>query len=168
VLLLEQNRGRWDQILIRRGLSALARAEASGGARGPYALQAAITACHARARTAADTDWARIAALYGQLASLARSPVVELNRAVSVSMAEGPAAGLALVDALSAEPALQGYHLLPSARADMLERLDRIEEARVEFERAAALTRNARQRERLLQRAAACAGHAPAPTLGRS
>jgi RNA polymerase sigma factor (sigma-70 family) len=157
VLLLEQDRGRWDQLLINRGLAALARAEALGGPRGPYVLQAAITACHARARTAADTDWARIAALYSELAALAPSPVVELNRAMAVSMAEGPAAGLALVDALAGAPALAGYHLLPSARADLLVRLGRRDEARAEFERAAALTKNARQRERLLERAAACA-----------
>ncbi len=156
VLLLEQNRARWDQILIRRGLAALDRAEALGLARGPYVLQAAITACHARAQRAEDTDWARIAALYGELAAIVPSPVVELNRAVAVSMAEGPAAGLLLVDALCAEPALQNYHLLPSARADLLSKLGRLEEARGEFERAAALTRNARQRERLLERAADC------------
>jgi predicted RNA polymerase sigma factor len=120
-------------------------------------LQAAITACHARARTPEETDWAKIAALYGELSRLLRSPVVELNRAVAVSMAEGPAAGLALIDALNAEPALQNYHLLPSARADLLAKLGRMREARSEFERAASLTRNARQRERLLERAAACA-----------
>jgi predicted RNA polymerase sigma factor len=161
VLLLAQNRARWDQLLLRRGLEALARAEglaaAAGGARGPYLLQAAIAACHARARVAADTDWPRIAALYGELCVVAPSPVVELNRAVAVSMADGPAAGLALVDALGAEPSLRGYHLLPSARADLLARLGRLDEARAEFERAAALTRNARQRERLLARARACA-----------
>jgi len=156
VLLLEQNRARWDQILIQRGLAALARAEALGGAPGPYLLQASITACHARARAAEDTDWKRIATLYGQLSSLVPSPVVELNRAVAVSMADGPAAGLALVDALSAAPSLQNYHLLPSARADLLRKLGRFQEAQVEFERAAALTRNARQRERLLERAADC------------
>jgi len=157
VLLLEQNRARWDRVLISRGFAALARAEALGGARGPYALQAAITACHARANTAAETDWPRIAALYGELGALLRSPVVELNRAVAVSMAEGPAAGLALVDALASEPSLASYHLLPSARADFLEKLGRLREARAEFERAASLTSNARQRERLLERAAACA-----------
>ena len=157
VLLLEQNRARWDQILIRRGLAALERAEALAGARGPYQLQAAITACHARAQRAEDTDWARIARLYGELGAILPSPVVELNRAVAVSMAEGPAAGLELVDALSAEPALQNYHLLPSARADLLSKLGRLDEARGEFERAAALTRNSRQRERLLERAASCA-----------
>jgi RNA polymerase sigma factor (sigma-70 family) len=163
ILLLEQNRAHWDALLIRRGLAALARAEALGGARGQYALQAAITACHARAHTPQQTDWAQIAALYGELALLLRSPVVELNRAVAVSMAEGPAAGLALVDALSAEPALQNYHLLPSARADLLAKLGRMSEARAEFERAAALTRNARQRERLLECAAACARAASSP-----
>ena len=157
VLLLEQNRARWDQILIRRGLDALARAEALGGAPGPYALQAAITACHARAQQPEDTDWSRIAALYGELSALVRSPVVELNRALAVSMADGPAAGLVLVDALCAEPSLQNYHLLPSARADLLSKLGRLAEARLEFERAAAMTRNSRQRERLLERAAECA-----------
>lgn len=157
VLLLEQNRARWDQILIRRGLAALGRAEALGGLRGPYVLQAAITACHAHAQRPEDTDWARIAALYAELAQVRPSPVVELNRAVAVSMAEGPAAGLALVDALAHEPALKSYHLLPSARADLLSKLGRFEEARQEFERAAALTRNTRQRERLLERAAGCA-----------
>jgi RNA polymerase sigma-70 factor, ECF subfamily len=157
ILLLDQDRARWDQLLIRRGLAALERAEALGGARGPYALQAAITACHARAHTPAETDWARIAELYGELAALGRSPVVELNRAVAVSMAHGPAAGLELVDALVSEPSLQRYHLLPSARAELLERLGRLDEARLEFERAASLTQNARQRRRLLERAAACA-----------
>jgi RNA polymerase sigma-70 factor, ECF subfamily len=157
VLLPDQNRGRWDQILIRRGLSALERAEALGGARGPYALQAAIAACHARASRARNTDWARIAALYAELVELMPSPVIELNRAVAVSMAEGPAAGLAIADALIMEPSMQSYHLLPSARADFLWKLGRLDEARVEFERAASLTRNARQREQLLERAAACA-----------
>jgi len=153
VLLLDQNRGRWDQLLIRRGVAALARAEGLGGALGPYALQAAIAACHARARTAAETDWPRIAALYDALAQLAPSPVVELNRAVAVAMAFGPAAGLELVDALSAEPSLQGYHLLWSVRGDLLAKLGRADEARVEFERAASLTRNARERDLLLGRA---------------
>ncbi len=157
VLLLEQNRGLWDRVQIDRGLAALTRAEALDGARGPYLLQAAIAACHARARAPGDTDWARIAALYGELRAVAPSPVVELNRAVAVSMAEGPAAGLAWVDALSEEPALAGYHLLPSARAEMLERLGRMDEARAEFERAAELTKNGRQRDRLLARAARCA-----------
>ncbi|HEX4476703.1 MAG TPA: RNA polymerase sigma factor [Polyangiaceae bacterium] len=156
ILLLEQNRSRWDHIAIRRGLAALARAESLVSAPGPYTLQAAITACHARARVASDTDWARIASLYAALASLVRSPIVELNRAVAVSMAEGPAAGLALVDALVAEPLLANYHLLPSARADLLSRLGRLSEARAEFARAASLARNARQRERLLERAAQC------------
>jgi RNA polymerase sigma factor (sigma-70 family) len=156
ILLLDQNRGRWDQLLIRRGLAALARAEALGGALGSYALQAAIAACHARARTPAETDWARIVALYEALARLAPSPVVELNRAVAVAMAFGPAAGLELVDELSAEPALQGYHLLPGVRGDLLAKLGRFDEARAELERAAALTRNARERELLLERAAAC------------
>jgi RNA polymerase sigma factor (sigma-70 family) len=154
VLLLEQDRGRWDHILIGRGLVALSRAEALGS-RGPYTLQAAIAACHARARTAGETDWARIAALYGDLAGAAPSPVVELNRAVAVGMAEGPAAGLALVDALAGESALAGYHLLPSVRGDLLAKLGRQEEARVEFERAAALAGNERERELLLARAVA-------------
>lgn len=154
VLLLEQNRARWDQLLIRRGLAALDRAQALTPTPGPYLLQAGISACHARAREPGDTDWRRIAELYGELGKLIPSPVVELNRALAVSMAEGPAAGLALVDALCAEPTLRGYHLLPSARADLLSKLGRHAEAQVEFERAAALTRNARQRDRLLERAA--------------
>ena len=156
VLLLEQNRALWDQLLIRRGLSALARAEGLGNAAGPYLLQAAIAACHARARTAPDTDWTRIASLYETLGHVAPSPVVELNRAVAVSMASGPAAGLALVDGLRSAPSLQGYHLLPSVRGDLLAKLGRHEEARVEFERAASLTRNARERKLLLDRARAC------------
>jgi RNA polymerase sigma factor (sigma-70 family) len=157
VLLMEQDRGRWDQLLIRRGLAALARAEALSDTPGPYVLQAGITACHARAQTPEGTDWRRIADLYGELAALVRSPVVELNRAVAVSRADGPAAGLALLDALSAAPTLQNYHLLPSARADLLVKLERSPEAQSEFERAARLTRNARQKERLLERAANCA-----------
>jgi len=157
ILLLDQDRARWDQLLIRRGLAALERAERLGGVPGPYALQAAIAACHARARTGAETDWARIASLYDALARVAPSPVVELNRAVAVSMASGPAAGLALVDALGTEPALAGYHLLPSVRGDLLVKLGRAEEARAEFERAASLTRNARERALLLGRARACA-----------
>jgi predicted RNA polymerase sigma factor len=157
VLLMDQDRGRWDHVLIRRGLAALARAEALGMPPGPYVLQAGITACHARALTPENTDWRRIATLYGELAALVQSPVVELNRAVAVSMADGPAAGLALVDALSAAPSLQNYHLLPSARADLLSKLGRFAEAQAEFERAAMLTRNARQKERLLERAASCA-----------
>jgi len=156
VLLLDQDRARWDQLLIRRGLAALERAEGLGGALGPYALQAAIAACHVRARTAAETDWARIAALYEALARRAPSPVVDLNRAVAVAMAFGPAAGLALVDALSSEPSLKSYHLVPSVRGDFLRKLDRFDEARAEFERAASLTRNARERALLLERAAAC------------
>jgi RNA polymerase sigma-70 factor, ECF subfamily len=156
VLLLDQNRARWDQLLIRRGLAALARAEGLAGARGPYTLQAAIAACHARARTAAGTDWPRIASLYETLAELTPSPVVELNRAVAVAMAFGPAAGLTLVDALTTEPALKAYYLLPSVRGDFLKKLGRLGEARAEFERAAALTRNARERKLLLDRAAAC------------
>jgi len=157
VLLLDQDRGRWDPLHIHRGLAALERAEKFGGALGPYALQAAIAACHARAQTAADTDWARIAALYDALAELMPSPVVELNRAVAVGMAFGPAAGLELVDALVSEPALTSYHLLPSARGDLLEKLGRSDEARAEFERAASLTQNVRERNLLLGRAAACA-----------
>jgi RNA polymerase sigma factor (sigma-70 family) len=158
ILLLEQDRARWDQLLIGRGLAALARAEELGGALGPYALQAAIAACHARARTAAETDWARIAALYDALAELTPSPVVELNRAVAIGMAFGPAAGLELADALVADRSLAGYHLLPSVRADLLAKLGRLEEAGAEFRRAASLTRNERERALLLKRAAACAG----------
>ena len=156
ILLLEQNRARWDQLLIRRGLSSLARAEALDGARGSYTLQAAIAACHARARTADETDWPRIVGYYDALARGEPSPVVELNRAVAVSMASGPAAGLALVDALASEPALAGYHHLPAVRGDLLFKLDRLTEARAELERAAALTRNARERDLLLERAARC------------
>jgi RNA polymerase sigma factor (sigma-70 family) len=155
VRLFDQNRALWDQLLIRRGLSALDRAESLGGPPGLYVLQAAIAACHARARTPAETDWPRIVNLYGELARLTPSPVVELNRAVAVSMASGPAAGLAIVDALMAEPSLAGYHLLPSVRGDLLERLGRLAEARAEFERAAGLTRNGRERELLLERARA-------------
>jgi RNA polymerase sigma-70 factor (ECF subfamily) len=154
VLLLDQDRRRWDHLLIRRGLAALARAEELGGLKGFYALQAAIAACHARARTPEETDWQRIVALYDALARLAPGPVVELNRAVAVAMASGPAAGLALVDALADDPALRGYHLLPSVRGELLARLGRTEEARGEFARAADLTRNARERELLLRRAA--------------
>jgi RNA polymerase sigma factor (sigma-70 family) len=157
VLLLDQNRSRWDQLLIRRGLAALKRAEQLGGALGPYALQAAIAACHARARTSGETDWPRIAALYDALAQLTPSPVVELNRAVALAMAFGPAAGLELVDELTSEPSLKSYYLLPSVRGDLLAKLDRLDEARVEFERAASLTKNARERKLLLERAAACA-----------
>ena len=157
VLLLDQDRARWDQVLIRRGLTALERAEKLGGARGPYALQAAIAACHARARIADDTDWARIAALYDALAQLAPSPVVELNRAVALAMAFGPAAGLELADTLLDEPSMKSYHLLPSVRGDFLAKLGRYQEAHAEFKRAASLTRNARERELLVDRAAACA-----------
>jgi RNA polymerase sigma-70 factor (ECF subfamily) len=161
VLLLDQDRGRWDHLLIRRGLAALRRAEELGGALGPYALQAAIAACHARAPAAAETDWVRMASLYDELARIAPSPVVELNRAVAVAMAFGPAAGLERVDALRSDRSLEGYHLLPSVRGDLLAKLGRSEEARVEFERAAALTRNVRERDLLLERAAGCAGGAP-------
>jgi RNA polymerase sigma-70 factor, ECF subfamily len=155
VLLLDQNRALWDQLLIRRGLIALDRA-ATPGTRGTYTLQASIAACHARARTAKETDWARIAALYAELAALSPSPVVELNRAVAVSMTAGPEAGLALVDALAGEPALERYHLLPSVRGDLLKKVGRLDEARAEFERAASLTRNARERTLLLERAVQC------------
>ena len=162
VLLLDQDRGRWDHLLIRRGLAALERAESLGGTAGPYTLQAAIAACHARARTSEQTDWVRIAALYQALAQLTPSPIVELNRAVAVSMAFGPGAALPLVDALAEEPALANYHLLPSVRGDLLKKLGRTAEARAEFERAASLTRNARERALLLERAAACGSAATA------
>jgi RNA polymerase sigma factor (sigma-70 family) len=157
VLLLDQDRARWDQLLIRRGLAALERAEALGAARGPYALQAAIAACHARARTAAETDWQRIASLYDALNKLTPSPVVELNRAVALAMAFGPAAGLELLDTLASEPSLKFYHLLPSVRGDFLFKLGRFTEAQAEFERAATLTQNARERDLLLDRASASA-----------
>jgi RNA polymerase sigma-70 factor (ECF subfamily) len=153
VLLLDQDRSRWDQLLIRRGLAALDRAENLGGARGPYALQAAIAACHARARVPWETDWARIAALYAALAQVTPSPIVELNRAVAVGMALGPEAGLVIVDSLLAEPSLKSYHLLPSVRGDLLSKLGRRDEARAEFERAATLTRYSREKELLLTRA---------------
>lgn len=156
VLLLDQDRARWDHLLIRRGLAALERAEKLGAVLGPYALQAAIAACHARARTATETDWHRIAALYDALAQLMPSPVVELNRAVAVAMAFGPAAGLELVDTLTSEPSLKAYHLLPSVRGDFLFKLGRFTEAQAEFARAATLTQNARERELLLDRAALC------------
>jgi RNA polymerase sigma-70 factor, ECF subfamily len=172
ILLLDQNRAQWDQLLIRRGLAALDRSEKlrseklrserlgsgkAGGKRGSYMLQAEIAACHARARTPEETDWERIVEIYDALAQLAPSPVVELNRAVAIAMASGPAAGLALVDALTSEPSLENYHLLPSVRGDLLRRLGRLQEARLEFERAAALTRNVRERELLIERARACA-----------
>lgn len=157
ILLLDQNRARWDRLLIRRGLAALARAEALGGAlSGSYALQAAIAACHASARTADETDWGRIASLYEALARLAPSPIVELNRAVAVAMAKGPAEGLAIVDALAAEPSLKNYHLLPSVRGDFLLKLGRVKEAAIEFTRAAKMARNDRERRLLLDRAASC------------
>lgn len=162
ILLLKQDRARWDQLLIRRGLAALRRAEQLGGPLGPYALQAAIAAGHARARTAEETDWVRIAALYDALARLVPSPVVELNRGVAHGMAFGPAAGLGIVDELTVEPALKGYHLLPSVRGDLLAKLGRLDEARTEFEHAASLTRNNRERDLLLDRAAACAAGLPA------
>jgi RNA polymerase sigma factor (sigma-70 family) len=155
ILLLEQDRARWNHTLVRRGLAALARAQSLGGAFGPYTLQAAIAACHARAGSAAETDWRQIAALYGVLARVMPSPVVELNRAVAVAMAFGPATGLELIDALAAEPSLKAYHLLPSVRGDLLAKLGRFDEARAEFERAAALTSNARERALLARRAAA-------------
>lgn len=157
ILLLDQNRALWDQLLIRRGLAALRRAEKLAGARGTYALQAAIAACHARAVAPADTDWAYIAELYAELAQLAPSPVVELNRAVAVAMAFGAQAGLDIVDELISEASLQGYHLLPSVRGDLLTKVGRFDEARLEFERAASLTRNVRERELLLERASECA-----------
>jgi predicted RNA polymerase sigma factor len=160
ILLLEQDRSRWDRLLIRRGLAGLERAERLGGARGPYVLQAAIAACHARALAPQDTDWQRIASLYATLAEVAPSPVVDLNRAVAVSMAHGPQAGLDIADRLTDEPLLRGYHLLPSVRGDFLNKLGRYDEARAEFERAASMTRNARERELLLERAAAAAREA--------
>jgi RNA polymerase sigma factor (sigma-70 family) len=153
IVLFDQNRAQWDRLLIRRGLAALERAEALGGTRGPYALQAAIAACHARARTPDETDWNRIVSLYDELAQLIPSPVVELNRAVAVAMAHGPQAGLEIVDELSSEPSLRRYHFLPTVRGDLLAKLGRTGEARAEFERAASLTRNARERELLLERA---------------
>ena len=153
ILLLDQDRGKWDRLLISRGLAALSRAEQLGGARGPYALQAAIVACHARARTAEETDWERIVALYDALAELSPSPIVELNRAVAVSMAYGPAIALELVDALTSEPSLKSYHLLPSVRGDLLMKLGRLSEAKSEFDRAASLTRNSREQGLLLERA---------------
>jgi RNA polymerase sigma factor (sigma-70 family) len=161
VLLPDQDRGRWDQVLIGRGLAALARAEALGGTLGPYALQAEIAACHARARTPEETDWTRITALYDALAQVAPSPVVELNRAVAYAMAFGPRAGLEILEPLAAESALEGYHLLPSVRGDLLARLGRFDEARAEFARAAALARNGRERALLRERAARCGEPAP-------
>jgi RNA polymerase sigma factor (sigma-70 family) len=161
IALLDQNRGHWDQLLIRRGFAALLRAEKLGGPPGPYMLQAAIAACHARARAAHDTDWERIAALYLALLEVVPTPVVELNRAVAVAMAFGPARGLEIVDALTSQPALKGYHLLPSVRGDLLAKLGRASEARREFERAASLTQNAREKAVLLGRAADC-GRGPA------
>jgi RNA polymerase sigma factor (sigma-70 family) len=166
ILLLDQNRARWDQLLIHRGLSALQHAEELGDALGPYALQAAIAACHARARTASETDWQRIATLYDALAQLMPSPIVELNRAVALAMAFGPAAGLELIDTLASEPSLRAYHLLPSVRGDFLFKLGRFLEARAEFERAASLTRNKRERDLLLDRARACAGGLTQPGPG--
>jgi RNA polymerase sigma factor (sigma-70 family) len=158
ILLLDQNRARWDQLLIRRGLAALERAEAIGAEHGPYLLQTAIAACHARARTAEETDWPRIVSLYDELARVTPSPIVELNRAVAISMASGPAAGLEAVDRLASDPALENYHLLPSVRGDLLYKLGRFVEAREEFERAASMTRNARERKLLLERAARAGG----------
>jgi RNA polymerase sigma-70 factor (ECF subfamily) len=164
ILLLDQDRTRWDHVLIRRGLAALQRAEELGGGLGPYALQAAIAACHARARTAAETDWERIAALYDALAQLMPSPIVELNRAVAVAMAFGPAAGLEIIDAIASEPSLKAYHLLPSVRGDFLFKLGHFTEALAEFQRAASLTRNSREREFLLGRAQSCAAEPPPPS----
>jgi RNA polymerase sigma factor (sigma-70 family) len=163
ILLLDQNRALWDQLLIRRGFAALERAEKLGGSRGPYALQAAIAVCHARALTAEETDWPHIVTLYEELARLTPSPVVELNRAVALAMAFGPAAGLEIVDELTSEPSLKAYHLLPSVRGDLLKKLGRLDEARTEFERAASLTRNARERELLHERARACTPGSAAP-----
>jgi RNA polymerase sigma factor (sigma-70 family) len=157
ILLFDQNRGLWDQLLIRRGLTALDRAEKLGDARGPYTLQGAIAACHARAHAPEETDWSRIVRLYEELAQRVPSPIVELNRAVAVGMASGPASGLELVNSLTGEPSLANYHLLPSVRGDFLVKLGQFEEARVEFERAASLTRNGRERELLLERARSCA-----------
>jgi RNA polymerase sigma-70 factor, ECF subfamily len=156
ILLLEQDRAKWDWLLINRGLSALARAQKVAARPGPYVLQAQIAACHARARVGEETDWASIASLYGELARIAPSPVIELNRAVAVSMASGPAAGLKLVDGLQGDPALRSYHLLPSVRGDLLKKLGRLQEARAEFERAASITRNVRERDLLLERAREC------------
>jgi RNA polymerase sigma factor (sigma-70 family) len=171
ILLLDQKRARWDQLLIGRGLAALARSEQltagkNHGPRGPYTMQAAIAACHARARTPEETDWPQIVALYAELARLTPSPVVELNRAVALAMAFGPAAGLEVVDALAFEPSLESYHLLPSVRGDLLKKLGRVDEARLEFERAAGLTRNSRERELLIGRARACGGGATASEPG--
>jgi RNA polymerase sigma-70 factor (ECF subfamily) len=162
ILLLDQNRAQWDQLLIRRGLSALDRAERLGATRGWYLLQAEIAACHARARTAEQTDWQRIVTLYAELARVAPSPIVELNRAVAVAMASGPAAGLEIVDALTSDRSLENYHLLPSVRGDLLKKLNRFDEARAEFERAAALTRNAKERKLLLDRARSCEANSAA------
>jgi predicted RNA polymerase sigma factor len=161
ILLLSQNRGLWDQLLIRRGLAALERARALGRSAGPYVLQASIAACHAIARTPDETDWNQISRLYAELAALMPSPIVELNRAVAIGMAQGARAGLEVVDGLVSEPALERYHLLPSVRGDFLEKIGRLDEARAEFERAASLTRNARERTLLLQRAAACTARMP-------
>jgi RNA polymerase sigma-70 factor, ECF subfamily len=163
ILLFDQNRAQWDQLLIRRGLAALTRAEQLGGARGPYAMQAAIAACHAQAVTPADTDWVRIVALYDELSQLTQSPIVELNRAVAVGMAAGPQAGLDLLDALASEPSLHEYHLLPTVRGNFLKKLGRLVDARAEFERAASLTRNARERNLLLEWARGCAEGAAVP-----
>ena len=157
ILMLDQNRALWDQLQIRRGVQALGRARELGGAGGFYALQAAIIACHAQARTAGDTDWSRISVLYGELAAVVRSPIVEFNRAVAVGMAEGPEAALAIVDRLVREPALKGYHLLPSVRGDLLHKLGRHEEARAAFEAAAALAGNRREHDLLRRRAAEAA-----------
>jgi RNA polymerase sigma factor (sigma-70 family) len=165
ILLMDQDRSQWDQLLIHRGLEALERAERLGGAGGPYALQAAIAACHARARTGEETAWGRIVTLYEALGRLHPSPIIELNRAVAVAMASGPAAGLELVDELTSEPSLRSYHLLPSVRGDFLFKLGRWDEARAEFERAAGLTQNARERKLLLDRALACGSSPPSPRV---
>jgi predicted RNA polymerase sigma factor len=164
VLLLDQDRSRWDRLLIRRGLAALDRAHTLGGGLGPYALQAAIATCHARANAPDETDWIRIAALYDALAQILPSPIVDLNRAIALGMAFGPADGLALVDALVSEGSLDGYHLLPSVRGDLLEKLGRRKEARTEFLRAAGMTRNARERDLMTARAEACTRREPVAT----
>jgi RNA polymerase sigma-70 factor, ECF subfamily len=167
ILLLDQDRTRWDHVLIRRGLAALQRAEELGGGLGPYALQAAIAACHACAHAAAETNWERIAALYDALSQLMPSPIVELNRAVALAMAFGPAAGLELIDTIASEPSLKAYHLLPSVRGDFLFKLGRLTEAQAEFQRAALLTQNARERAFLLDRARACDAEPPQSGAGQ-
>src|SRR5262249_27641817 len=167
VLLFDQNRSHWDQLLVHRGLAAIERANKIGATRGPYLVQAEIASCHARARTPEETEWARIVQLYAELAELTPSPIVELNRAVALSMTAGAAKGLEAVDSLRSEPSLQSYHLLPSVRGDLLKKLGRLDEAGKEFERAASLTRNVRERDLLLERARACAETADAPSVSK-